>query len=146
MWFSLDDPEEKIYGKNFQKENIPSLGYMRVLNDDCESILFLNDDLIVGAWFRDIETLNELYENEAMKMVKILPESIVEIYEITLNLFNTVMELNEECKLSLPLKIDMFWDEMGLNSTDSREKLLSKYKINEPSEDDLENFINGYKS
>lgn len=146
MWLPSDDPKEKMYGNKLSKDNIPSLGYLRILNEDYESILFLKNDLIVGAWYLDAKTLNELYENEAMEMVKILPESVIEIYATTQNLFNTVTELNEECKLSLPIKIDMFWDKIGLISTDSREKLLSRYRINEPSENDLENLINGYKS
>lgn len=146
MWLHSDDPKEKTYGNKFSKESIPSLGYIKILNEDYESILFLNNGLIVGAWHLDALTLNELYENEAMEMVKILPESIIEVYETTQKLFNTVIELNEECKLSLPIKIDMFWDKIGFNSTDSREQLLSRYRINEPSKNDLESLINGYKS
>lgn len=146
MWLPSDDPKEKTYGNKLANESIPSLGYIRILNEDYESILFLNDGLIVGAWHLDAGTLHELYENEAMEMIKILPESIIEIYNTNQKLFNTVIELNEECKLSLPIKIDMFWDKIGLNSTDSREQLLSRYRINEPSENDLESLINGYKS
>jgi hypothetical protein len=145
MWLPSDDPREKLYGNKLEKENIPSLGYIRILNDDYESILFINMDLIVGAWHLDAQTLNELYENDAMEKIKIKSESIIEIYETSEKLFTTVIELNEECKLSLPLSVDMFWDKIGLNSTDSREKLLSKYRIAEPSENDLENLISGYK-
>lgn len=145
MWLPSDDPGEKVYGNKFKKENIPSLGYIRILNEDYESILFINDDLVVGAWHLDARTLNELYENDAMEKVKIKVESIIEIYETPEKLFTTVVELNEECKLSLPLSIDMFWDKIGMKSTDSREELLSKYRISEPSENDLESFINDYK-
>jgi hypothetical protein len=145
MWLPSDDPKEKMYGNRLEKDSIPSLGYIRVLNDNYESILFINQDLVVGAWHLDAKTLNELYENDAMEKVKIMGESAIEIYETSEKLFITVIELNEECKLSLPLSIDMFWDKIGLNSTDSREKLLSKYRIPEPSENDLENLINGYK-
>jgi hypothetical protein len=80
-----------------------------------------------------------------MEKVKISSESRIEIYETNEKLFKTVLELNEECKLSLPLRIDMFWDKIGLNSTDSREELLSKYRIHEPSVNDVENLINDYK-
>ncbi|MEN4006240.1 MAG: DUF2226 domain-containing protein [Methanobacteriaceae archaeon] len=145
MWLPSDDPEEKIYGNKFKKENIPSLGYIRILSEDYESILFINDDLIVGAWHMDVRTLNELYENDAMERIKIKTESIIEIYETPEKLFNTVVELNEECKLSLPLRVNMFWDKIGIKSTDSRQELLSKYRISDPSENDLESLINNYK-
>ncbi|MEN4018441.1 MAG: DUF2226 domain-containing protein [Methanobacterium sp.] len=145
MWLPSDDPEEKVYGEKFKKENIPSLGYIRILNDDYESILFINDTLVVGAWHLDAGTLNELYENDAMEKIKIKTGSIIEIYESPEKLFTTILELNEECKLSLPLSVNMFWDKIGMKSTDSREELLSKYRISEPSENDLESLINDYK-
>ncbi len=146
MWLPSDEPKNKVYGNKLDKSYLPSSGYIRILNDDYESILILSDDLIVGAWYLDADSLNELYENDAMEKVKILPESRVEIYEAHGKLFKTIIELNEECKLSLPLRIDMFWDKIGLNSTDSREELLSKYRINEPSINDVESLINDYKS
>ena len=146
MWLPSDEPKNKLYGNKLDKSYLPSLGYIKVLNDNCESILLLNEDLIVGAWYLDVRSLNELYENDAMEMVKILPESKIEIYEAGKKLFKTVMELNEECKLSLPLRIDMFWDKIGLNNIDSRDELLAKYRINEPSLNDVENLINDYKS
>jgi hypothetical protein len=145
MWLPSDEPQNRIYGNKLDKSYLPLLGYIRVLNDDYESIIFLNDDLIVGAWYLDANSLNELYENNAMEKVKISSESRIEIYETNEKLFKTVLELNEECKLSLPLRIDMFWDKIGLNSTDSREELLSKYRIHEPSVNDVENLINDYK-
>lgn len=146
MWLPSDEPENTIYGNKFERSYLPPIGYIRILNEDYESILFLNDELIVGAWYLDAKTLNELYENSAMEIIKILPESRVEIFKTTEKLFVTIIELNEECKLSLPLSIGMFWDKIGLNNTDSREKLLSKYRINEPSEIDVKNLIEGYKS
>ena len=146
MWLPSDEPEITMYGNKFEHSYLPSIGYIRILNEDYESILFLNDGLIVGAWYLDAGTLNELYENNAMELVKILPESKVEIFKTNHKLFETIMELNEECKLSLPLSIAMFWDKIGLNSTDSREKLLSKYRINEISENDVETLLNDYKS
>jgi hypothetical protein len=146
MWLPSDEPKNKLYGNKLDKSYLPLYGYIRVLNDDYESILFLNEDLIVGAWYLDAKSLNELYENDAMEMVKILPESRIEIYEARGKLFKTIIELNDECKLSLPIRIDMFWDKIGLNNTDSRDELLSKYRINEPSVNDVESLINGYKS
>jgi hypothetical protein len=145
MWLPSDEPKNRIYGNKIDKSYLPLLGYIRILNEDYESIIFLNDDLIVGAWYLDSNSLNELYENNAMEKVKIHSESRIEIYETSKKLFKTILELNEECKLSLPLRIDMFWDKIGLNSTDSREELLSKYRINEPSVNDVENLINDYK-
>lgn len=145
MWLPSDDPEEKVYGNKFKKENIPSLGYIRILNNGYESILFINDNLVVGVWHLDAGTLNELYGNDAMERIKINVESIIEIYETPEKLFTTIVELNEECKLPLPLSVNMFWDKMGMKSTDSREELLSKYRISEPSENDLESLINDYK-
>lgn len=146
MWLPSDEPASKIWGNKLDESYLPSLGYIRVLNEDYESIIFLNDDLIVGAWYLDANTLNELYENSAMEKIKIVSESKIEIYETNEKLFKTIVELNEECKLSLPIRINMFWDKIGLNSTDSREELLSKYRINEPSVNDVESLINGYKS
>jgi len=146
MWLPSDEPTNKIWGNKLDKTYLPSLGYIRVLNDDYESIIFLDNDLIVGAWYLDANSLNELYENYAMEKIKILTESRIEIYETSKKLFKTVIELNEECKLSLPIRIDMFWDKIGLNSTDSREKLLSKYRINEISENDVNDLLKDYKS
>ncbi len=146
MWLPSDEPENKLYGNKLDKSYLPVYGYIRVLNDNYESILFLSDDLVVGAWYLNVESLNELYENDAMEKVKILSESRIEIYGTGKKMFKTILELNEECKLSLPIRIDMFWDKIGLNSTDSREELLSKYRINEPSVIDVDNLIKDYKS
>ena len=146
MWLPSDEPVNKIWGNKLDKSYLPSIGYIRILNDDYESIIFLDDDLIVGAWYLDSNSLNELYENDAMEKIKILSESTIETYETSEKLFKTVIELNEECKLSLPIRINMLWDKIGLHSTDSREKLLSKYRINEMSEDDVESLLKDYKS
>ena len=146
MWLPSDEPKDKLYGNKLDKSYLPLYGYMRVLNENYESILFLSDNIVVGAWYLNVESLNELYENDAMEKVKILGESRIEIYETGQKLFKTILELNEECKLSLPIRIDMFWDKIGLNSTDSREELLSKYRINEPSVIDVDNLIKDYKS
>ncbi len=146
MWLPSDEPKNRLYGNKLDKSYLPQSGYIRILNDNYESILFLSDDLVVGAWYLNVKSLTELYENEAMEKVKILSESKIEIYETGGKLFKTILELNEECKLSLPIRIDMFWDKIGLNSTDSREELLSKYRINEPSAIDVDNLLKDYKS
>ena len=146
MWLPSDEPKEIFNGNKLNHSSIPSLGYIRVLNEDYEFILFIKDNLIVGTWYLNINSLTELYQNEAMEVIKILPESQIEIFEINLRLFKTVLDLNEECKLSLPIKIGMLWDKIGLNTNDSRETLLSKYRIREPSEDDIKNLVSTYKS
>lgn len=146
MWFPSEEPKEILIGNNLDKLSIPSLGYLRVLNEDYEFILFLNDNLIVGAWCLDIKSLSELFQNEAMEAIKILPDSRIELFEINSGLFKTILDLNEECKLSLPIRIDMFWDKIGFKTKVSREKLLAKYRIKEPSEEHIKNLVSTYKS
>lgn len=145
MWLPSDEPKAIVHGNRLNRNSIPSLGYIRILNEDYEAILFLNMNLIVGAWYLDSNSLNELFENEAMEVVKFSPDSKIEIFEINNSLFKTVVELNEECKLSLPIKIDMLWDKIDLNSNDSRESLLSRYRIKDPSEEDIKSLISDYK-
>ncbi|ADZ08734.1 hypothetical protein Metbo_0482 [Methanobacterium lacus] len=146
MWFPSDEPKEILRGNNLDKLSIPSLGYLRILNENYEFILFLNDNLIVGAWCLDIKSLSELFQNEAMEVIKILPDSRIELFEINPRLFKTILDLNEECKLSLPIRIDMFWDKIGFNTNVSRETLLAKYRIKEPSEEHIKNLVSTYKS
>jgi len=146
MWLPSDEPKKVFIGNKLDHSSIPSLGYIRVLNKDHEFILFLKDNMIVGTWYFNINSLTELYQNEAMEVIKIQAESKIEIFEINQGLFKTILDLNEECKLSLPIKINMLWDKIGLDTNDSRETLLSKYRIKEPSEDDIENLVSTYKS
>jgi hypothetical protein len=146
MWFPSDEPKEILSGNNLDKLLIPSLGYLRILNENYEYILFLNDNLIVGAWCLDIKSLSELFQNEAMDVIKILPDSRIELFEINPRLFKTILDLNEECKLSLPIRIEMFWDKIGFNTNVSRETLLAKYRIKEPSEEHIKNLVSTYKS
>ena len=146
MWLPSEEPKDIIYGNKFDETRIPSLGYIKVFNEDYEFILFINQNLIVGAWYLDTNSLSELYENDAMGVVKVLPESKIEMFELNLSLFETVIELNDECKLSLPFKIGMLWDKIGMNCDDSRETLLSRYRIKDPSEEDIDSLISGYKS
>lgn len=146
MWLPSDEPKEILRANKLNNSSIPNLGYIRVLNEEHELVLFLNDNLIVGTWCLDINSLKELFQNEAMEVIKILPDSRIEIFEINPGLFKTILDLNEECKLSLPIKIAVLWDKIGLNTNDSRETLLSKYKIKEPSEEYIKNLVGTYKS
>ncbi len=143
MWLPSNEPEMEIRG-NLKKTHIPELGYLMVLNEENESILFINDAKIVGAWYLDVDSLDEYYETRAMKMMVISPESKVEIYKMNDNLFNTIMELNEECKLSLPVELEFIIDKCDANSPIDRDKLLLKYGIRDPSDNDLDTLIKEY--
>lgn len=143
MWLPSSAPELEIRG-NLKKSHIPELGYLRILNKTDESILFINEAKIVGAWYLDVNSLDEYYETSAMKLMVISPESKVEIYKMNDNLFNTIMELNEECKLSLPVELEFIIDKYDANSPIDRDKLLLKYGIRDPSENDLDTLINEY--
>jgi len=74
----------------------------------------------------------------------IRPESKVEIYKMNDKLFNTILELNEECKLSLPVELDFIIDKYDANNPVDRDKLLLKYGIRDPSENDLDTLIKEY--
>jgi len=93
----------------------------------------------------DIVSFNEYYENHSMKRFKISSESKIEVYKVDENFFNTLIELNEECKLSLPVDLDLLGNDSEILDISSREEILSKYRIREPSEDDLESLLNNYK-
>lgn len=143
MWLPSNEPETVIKG-NLKKSHIPELGYLRFLNDGNESILFINEGKIVGACYLDSKSLEEFYENRAMKLMAIGPESTVEIYKMKEKLFNTIIELNEECKLSLPVELDFIIDKYEANTPIDRDKLLLKYGIRDPSENDLDTLIKEY--
>jgi hypothetical protein len=80
-----------------------------------------------------------------MELVDINSESTIEIYEMGNKLFDTIIELNEEAKLSSALEIDFILNKVQDEDV-SRENLLSKYRIKEPSENDVENLLKDYKS
>jgi hypothetical protein len=151
MWLPSNEPNLVIEG-NLKKSQLPSLGYFRVLTKGNEFLIFMKEKLVVGAWSFNIDSLEELYENKALKLIEIEPESRIEIYEIDSNLFETIIELNEESKLSLPVKIDLILNKFKLNESinrkDSinRKELLSKYRIHEPSEIDVESLLEDYRS
>lgn len=143
MWLPSNEPETVVRG-NLKKTHIPDLGYLRFVDKGNESILFTGNGKIVGAWHLDVESLEEYYETKAMKLMTIGPESKIEIYRMNENLFKTIIELNEECKLSLPVELDFIIEKYDANSPVDRDKLLLKYGIRDPSENDLDTLINEY--
>ena len=151
MWLPSNEPNFVMQG-NLKKSQLPSLGYFRILTKGNEFLIFLKEMQVVGAWSFNIESFKECYENKALKLIEIEPESRIEIYEIDSNLFETIIELNEESKLSLPVKIDLILDKFKLNDSNNREdsvnreELLSKYRIHEPSEIDVESLLDDYRS
>jgi hypothetical protein len=144
MWLPSDEPK-KIIKSNLKKTHIPDLGYIRVLDEGNESILFIKEKKIVGAWHLEIDKLEEYYEDKAMTLIDIRPESSVEIYNLEKKLFETILELNEESKLSLPLEIDLVLEKYELDKHVDRENLLKKYRIQDPSSNDLDVIIKEYK-
>lgn len=143
MWLPSNEPEFVANG-SLKRSNLPSLGYLRVLDKGNETVLFIKDEKIVGAWHLDVESLEEFYENKAIKSVIITPESKVELYKMETKLFETIIELNEETKLSLPIEIDFILVKYNINKSVDRDELLEKYKIREPSQKDVETLINEY--
>ena len=132
------------YG-NLDKSDLPEFGYIKILNRDNEAVIFIKEGFIVGSWFMDASSLEEFYENKAMKNIDIANDSKLEIYETNNSLFETLIELNEECKLSLPIEIKLILNEK-VSDIASRKDLLEKYRIRAPSEEDVENLLLNYKS
>jgi hypothetical protein len=145
MWLPTDHPVNITYN-NLKRSHLPEFGYLRVLNSDNEAILFIKEGMIVGSWCMDVLSLDEFYENKAMKMIKISADSNLELYDMNIGMFDTLLELNEECKLSLPIEIDLLLNEIAVSDIKSREDILAKYRIKEPSDNDLEGLLNDYKS
>lgn len=75
--------------------------------------------------------------------MSISPESRIEIYKLDDKMFSTIVDLNEECKLPLPAEIEFLLEKV---EETNREEILSKYKLRDPSEDDIDNLLNDYKS
>lgn len=144
MWLPSNEPEKVIKGK-LKKSEIPTLGYLRVLEKGNESVLFIKDEKIVGSWYLDINTLAEYYEAKAMELLTIKDGSKIEIYNMGSKLFETIVELNEESKLSLPVGIEFIVEKIGSNTPVDRNELLLKYGIRDPSSNDLDVIINQYK-
>jgi hypothetical protein len=143
MWLPSDEPGFKVHG-SLKKSYLHDSCYIRVLDKGNESILFIKGEKIVGAWHLDIESLEEFYENKAIEVMFIGPESQIEIYKMSSKLFGTIIELNEESKLSLPVSIDFIMDRYNANNSTDRDKLLLQYRIREPSEVDVEKLIDDY--
>jgi len=142
MWLPSDDPQHVIRG-NLKISHVPEMGYVKILEGGNESLLLIKDQKIIAAWNLNIETLEETCENKAMKLVSISPESRIEIYKLDDKMFSTIIDLNEECKLPLPVEIGFLLEKV---EEVNREEVLSKYKIRDPSEDDIDNLLNDYKS
>ncbi len=143
MWLPPEDPQHTVRG-NLKKSHIPEMGYIKILEGGNESLLLINDEKIVAAWNLNIETLEETHENKAMNTVSISPESQIEVYELDDKMFSTIVDLNEECRLPLPVGVD-FLLEKRIEEV-NRDDILSKYKIRDPSEDDIDNLLIDYKS
>jgi hypothetical protein len=145
MWLPSDEEPKHVLSARLDKSKIPVNGYLRILSRLDESIIFIKDGMIIGAWNLNTISLKEDYENKAMDKVDINSESAIEIFEMGNKLLETIMELNEEVKLSSSVEIDIILDKVQ-DSDASRDNLLSKYRIKEISENDVENLINDYKS
>ncbi|MBI4812925.1 MAG: hypothetical protein HY802_00650 [Methanobacterium sp.] len=143
MWLPSEDPELTVRG-NLKRSHIPELGYVKILEGGNESLLLVKDEKIIAAWNLNAESLEETHENKAMNMINISPESRIEVYQLDDNMFSTIIDLNEECKLPLPVEIEFLLENKAkeVNRTD----VLSKYRIRDPSEDDIDNLLNDYKS
>ncbi len=77
-----------------------------------------------------------------MNRIKVSSESRIEVYKLDDNMFSTIVDLNEECKLPLPSEIDFLIEKADTD----RQDVLSKYRIRDPSVDDIDNLLNDYKS
>ena len=142
MWLPSDDPQDIIRG-NLKISHVPEIGYVKILEGGNESLLLIKNQKIIAAWNMNIETLEETCENKALNLVSISHESRIEIYELDDKMFSTIVDLNEECKLPLPAEIEFILEKV---EEVDREEVLSKYKLRDPSEDDIDNLLNDYKS
>ena len=143
MWLPSEDPEHTIRG-NLKRSHIPELGYVKILEGGNESLLLVKDEKIIAAWNLNAESLEETHENKAMNMINISPESRIEVYQLDDNMFSTIVDLNEECKLPLPAGIDFLLEKNAKEV--NRKDVLSKYRIRDPSENDIDNVLEDYKS
>ena len=144
MWLPSEDPCHTVIGGNLKISHIPDLGYLKILEGGNESLLLIETKKIIAAWNLNIKSLEETYENKALDMINISSESKIEVYKLDDKMFSTIVDLNEECKLPLPAEIDFIVNKKVEKV--NRDDLLSKYRIRDPSEDDIENLLNDYKS
>ncbi|MEJ8543329.1 DUF2226 domain-containing protein [Methanothermobacter wolfeii] len=144
MWLPFDNPKKMDYSV-LKRSSLPEFAYIRVLNGDTESIVFLENERIVGAWHLDLNTLEENNGHTAMEKIEINQDSLIEVYEADEDLFRTLIELNDESKLSIPIEAEIILNEM-FPDVSSREELLKKYRIQVPGDEAIERLINDYKS
>ncbi|AIS31598.1 MULTISPECIES: hypothetical protein [Methanobacterium] len=141
MWLPSEDPQHTVRG-NLKKSQIPEVGYVKILDGGNESLLLVKNEKIIAAWNLNVKSLEETYESKAMNRIKVSSESRIEVYKLDDNMFSTIVDLNEECKLPLPSEIDFLIEKADTD----RQDVLSKYRIRDPSVDDIDNLLNDYKS
>ncbi|ADL57914.1 DUF2226 domain-containing protein [Methanothermobacter marburgensis] len=144
MWLPFDNPKKMDY-RALRSSSIPEFSYIRILSGESEAIVFIMKGMIVGAWHLNLNTLEESHSHKAMEKIEIGDDSIIEVYEADGDLFSTLIELNDESKLSIPLEADIIINEMFMDVS-SRDELLERYRIRVPSDDSIERLINDYKS
>ena len=50
MWLPSDEKPKHVLNNSLEKSKIPVNGYLRILSRLDESIIFIKDGMIVGAW------------------------------------------------------------------------------------------------
>lgn len=143
MWLPFDNPKKMDY-RLLKSSSMPEFAYIRILSGETESIVFIMRQMIVGAWHLDLNTLEETHSHKAMEKIEINDVSSIEVYEADEDLFRTLIELNDESKLSISLDSGVIINEMFMDVS-SREELLKRYRIRVPSEESIEKLIDDYK-
>ncbi|MBE2899718.1 hypothetical protein DNK57_02600 [Methanothermobacter thermautotrophicus] len=144
MWLPFDNPRKMDYSV-LKRASMPEFSYIRILDNENEAIIFVMEDKIVGVWHIDLNTLKETHSHKAMERIEINHDSVIEVYETDLDLFETLIELNDESKLSIPIDAEIIINEMFLDRS-SREELLEMYRIRVPTDEAIESLIEDYKS
>mgnify|MGYP000847677446 FL=1 len=144
MWLPFDNPRKMDYNV-LKRSSVPEFSYIRILDNENEAIIFVTGNNIVGAWHIDFNTLEETHSHKAMERLEINHDSVVEVYETDADLFETLIELNDESKLSIPIDAEIIINEMFLDKS-SREELLERYRIRVPTDEAIERLIEDYKS
>ncbi|MCG2829397.1 DUF2226 domain-containing protein [Methanothermobacter sp. KEPCO 2] len=144
MWLPFDNPKKMDY-RALRSSSLPEFSYIRILSGESEAIVFIMKEMIVGAWHLNLSTLEESHSHKAMEKIEINDDSIIEVYEADEDLFSTLIELNDESKLSIPLEADIIINEMFMDVS-SRDELLERYRIRVPSDESIERLISDYKS
>ncbi|MFB2623340.1 DUF2226 domain-containing protein [Methanothermobacter marburgensis] len=144
MWLPFDNPKKMDY-RALKSSSLPEFSYIRILSGESETIVFIMREMMVGAWHLNLSTLEESHSHKAMEKIEIDDDSIIEVYEADEDLFSTLIELNDESKLSIPLEADIIINEMFMDVS-SRDELLERYRIRVPSDESIERLISDYKS